>query len=85
MLALVTGSAAIAMLALAAAGAIVATPAATAAVVGGAGAVGSWGPDGVMAAVAVVFGAAYVALGRLVRSFVFIDYDANYVGKRSVH
>jgi hypothetical protein len=73
------------MLALAAAGAVVVTPAATAAVEGGTGAVSSWGLGGAMAAVAVVLGAAYVALGRLVQSFVFIDYDANHVGKRSAH
>jgi hypothetical protein len=85
LLALLTGSAALAMLALAAAGAVLTTPGATAAGGTVGGQVASWGPGGVMTAVAVVLGAAYAALGRLVRSFVFIDHDANHVGKRSAH
>jgi hypothetical protein len=73
LLALVTGRATIAVLALAAAGAAIVTPAASTAV----GAVGcqfgSWGPGGVMAAaVAVVVGAAYVAPGRLTQSCVLV-------------
>lgn len=83
MLALLAGSAALAMLALAAAGAVLVTPAASTAAAAVSGQVGGWGPGAVMAAVAALLGAAYVGLGRLLRSFVFIDYDSHHVGKRS--
>lgn len=85
MLALLAGSAALVLLTLAAAGAMVVAPSGTAAAVGGAGPSGGWGIGVVLAVVAGLLGGAYVALGRLVQRFVFVDYDIHHVGKRPAH
>jgi len=93
---MLTGSAALVLLALSAAGAALVAPAAATAAVGlqGAAAAGgggggvfvpSWGLGAIMAAVAALLGAAHMALGRLVQSFVFVDYDICHVGKRPRH
>jgi hypothetical protein len=89
-LALLCGSAAVALAALAAAGAVLVSPgtAATAAAVSpgtAAAAGGAWGLAAVLTVLAGVLGGAYAALQQLVQKFVFVDYDINHVGKRPGH
>ena len=90
-LALIAGSAALVMVTLAAAGAVLMPPGAAAvAAAGGLSAAqvaagSSWGLAGGLAVLAAVLGGAYVALGKLVEKFVFVDYDIAHVGKRPAH
>jgi hypothetical protein len=76
------------MLTLAAAGAAIVSPGAAAAAtaVGGQASGGNiWGLTGVLGLLAGLLGGVYVALGRLVDKFVFVDYDINHVGKRPAY
>lgn len=83
-LALLVGSAALGVLALTAAGAAVVTPAASTGAAGAGVAMG-WGSGAAMAVLAALMGGAYAALGRLLQSFLFIDFDNHHVGKRPGH
>lgn len=85
MLALLAGSAALVLLTLAAAGALVVAPGDAAAGGAATASSGGWGLGVVLAVVAGLLGGTYVALGRLVQRFVFVDYDINHVGKRPAH